>query len=101
MGNKLSTEEKPKVIENLNIEVFLVKYNILDETYTTIRINKNNFDREYDCYIENNIDSRVINKDIFILHNKLTSKFNILGETDENEKIIDKKYIEDVLGINS
>ena len=97
MGNKLSTEEKHKTP---NIGIFFVKYNSTDDVYTSLRITKDNFDNEYKCYLKNNTDPSVVNKDIFVLHNKDTNNFNIVGESDENEKIIVKKYIEIILGIH-
>jgi hypothetical protein len=100
MGNKLSTEEKNKnpFMGTLDIEVFLVKYNSVDERYIPLRITINNFDNEYKLYMDNNADSSILNKDSFILYNKITNNFNIIGETDESGKIINKNYIERVLG---
>ena len=105
MGNKLSIEEKNHN-DNDNrlglgngIDIFFVKYNSLYDAYSTLKISKHNFYQEYTCYIESIIDLEVTNKDIFIIYNKNTNKFNIIGEKDESGKIVNKKYIEDVLGL--
>jgi len=99
MGNKLSTEEKDKKnpSNNLNIEVFFVKYNSEEDLHSTLRITNDNFEKYYKRYLKSNLDSTVSNKDIFILFNKVTNTFNIIGESDENGQIINKKYIERVL----
>lgn len=98
MGNKLSTEEKNrKKSNNLNIEVFFVKYNSEEDLYSTLRITNDNFDKYYKRYLKSNVDSTINNKDIFILFNKVTNTFKIIGESTEDGELINKKYIERIL----
>lgn len=100
MGNKLSTEEKYRgtTNNNLNIEIFFVKYNSEEDLYSTLRITNDNFDKYYNRYLKTHLDSTSNNnKDTFIIFNKITNTFNIIGDYTEDGQLINKKYIERIL----